>query len=1052
MKIIFRNFSAFLFALAAQVFVFGYSISASTIEVELVDRFQDSLTNEVMSAQTPVFSGPFQHTQGYGISDRVGTGLSTDSHYAVRLGEKHFVPPFGIDPSFSQRLAQVLERDGKLHVYAQMRRHVSPEERAELKGLGLNLTSYIGSYLWRATVSDPGVAQYLSPEKEKKTSLLRLARWVGEINPADRIQSGLFDPGDKAAKDSTHYVIVQFHEDVSLGDAARAVAKAGGQNMAQVVALHALQLQGPSGTLRRLMELDEVKWIDRLPPAPEDDNDEIRAEMNVHIVQGPDYNLDGTGVTIGQWEAGNADPEHADLRGRLTIYEDHDDDEDEETQRDVSDHATFVAGIMMGNGSLSVDAQGTANQWRGVAPNAELMSFQSSTVEVLPGGEHENGTKHLNVAAMDKQYDWALNAPNPIALANNSWGTGHQHLLPSWADDSPLGGMYDVSCEFYDHIVEPLHWPSIPVIVSAGNEGPEESQQLWSTLRISNSGKNPIQVGSAFPPTVNPNWFVAGTSSRGPTADGRLKPDVVAPGDQRHGDEGVTSTRPYLYVDEIDRNCAPGTFTDSSTGSDTRAPNTYGDDYCYPYDVGSGTSAAAAATSGVVALLLQEWRQTHRQDPIPSTVKAILIHTADDVLKGDGLPYRTDYVGPDYASGYGHINAEATIAQLARPETIRETTIYSRYAEQVYQVEITEADSGLKVTLAWDDVPASPGDDAEDILKNDLDLLLINPAGERFYPPWELDPEDPAVPAVRAAYASEAAASSHRDNVNVVEQVVVDSPEPGFWTLKVKAPDLPFPGQRYSIVASRDVLGPLLVDPPPDVPVPPERFFQDAINLLDCASCPACFGKACDPRVNVGYDVFWILELKPDSATDPAMVSFRYSQLGLKHRDGPLKAAAPLDGWDNKSMYVASAPYADSKHADAGAIFFFDRSGKKIARITGVVRGERLGSDMDVRGNEVVVASTLRILRLDRGEVVFDMDLELSTAEQRDVQVAFTQDIDGDRKPEILLGLPYTDAGKLSEAGQIRVLGSREGEILHVMHGQKAGQHLGLVLQAIALK
>jgi len=90
-------------------------------------------------------------------------------------------------------------------------------------------------------------------------------------------------------------------------------------------------------------------------------------------------------------------------------------------------------------------------------------------------------------------------------------------------------------------------------------------------------------------------------------------------------------------------------------------------------------------------------------------------------------------------------------------------------------------------------------------IKNDLDLVLINPDGDEFYPPWELDPANPATPAVRNFYPTEADAEVHRDDVNVVEQVEVDNPDPGTWTIKVKVDDLPgdllFPYQRYSIIA-----------------------------------------------------------------------------------------------------------------------------------------------------------------------------------------------------------------------------------------------------------
>jgi len=200
--------------------------------------------------------------------------------------------------------------------------------------------------------------------------------------------------------------------------------------------------------------------------------------------------------------------------------------------------------------------------------------------------------------------------------------------------------------------------------------------------------------------------------------------------------------------------------------------------------------------------------------------------------------------------------------------------------------------------------------------------------------------------------------------------------------------------------------------------------------------------------VNPEFDMFLVLEL----AAEPVAVSFRYSQLGLEAKDGHLKAAASLEGWNDQKVFVASAPYADSVGRDAGAVLFFNRTGKTFARIDGVTPGEQLGIDMDVRGNEVVVASTRRIVRMDRGQLTFDMDLEESATAQQGIQVAFTQDIDGDRKPEILLGLPHADSGKLSEAGQIRVVGSRQGKVIDVIYGQKSGQHLGQVLQPITLQ
>jgi hypothetical protein len=964
------------------------------------------------------------------MSTEIGAG-----RFKVHLADKQFIPPLGIESGFAKRLRQATRHNSTWHVYVQLRRHVSMEEHAELKELGLDLLSYIGANLWRAGVSNPEVVNYLSNEVEKPVSLLRLVRWIGEINSADRINPKVFDQDSKLSKNGLTYFITQFHEDVPLIDAVRIVEKAGGQSIKEIKALHAVQVKGTRGMVQELMKHDTVKWIDHLPPAPEVHLDEVRAAMNIDAVHDQPVSLDGTGIRIGQWDIGNADPIHADINGRVTIYEAQDDDP--VTHQEVSDHATWVAGIMIGDGSLSESPGGaTAYQWRGVAPNAEVISFNHTTDAEIYA---------TDVSQFEPEYSWALSQPNPIRLSNNSWSPGtyfHDGEMP----------IYDFMSAFYDHAVSHGGY-GLPVITTAGNEGPDISGVPWSTLAISNSAKNVIQVGNAFPPSfLYSDWYTTGTSSRGPTADGRLKPDVVAPGDERCLGCGVTSTIPFLYIDEKENlNCAPTTFSDIGMYHGP-APNSYGDDYCYPYETGQGTSASAPATSGVVALLLQKWRESYLQDPWPSTVKGILVHTAGDIT-GDEEDLAVDYTGPDYFSGYGHVDAQLAIMQIDRPETILQRTFDSRLEDHVYDIEVPDGASRFKITLVWDDMPANANDIAQDILKNDLDLLLISPGEQRYYPPWELDPDNPALPAVRSSYTSEAAADSHRDSLNVVEQVVVDNPDPGLWKVKIKPQELPHPPQRYSVIADYDLWRSIPELPPPFPMIPRDQTLRDALNLLDCAACPECLGKPCDPRVNRGYDIFWVLEddSATDPATDPALVSFRHTQLGLKDNDRPLKAAAPLEGWNKQSLFVASVPYADTKHLDAGCVIIFNRSGATVARIDGVTQTERLGIDMDVRGNEIVVASTRRILRLDRGQIVFDMDLDLTSAERQGIQVAFTQDIDGDKRPEILLGLPYAESGGISESGQIRVIGSRMGELLDIMYGQSKGQHLGALLQSIQM-
>src|SRR5262249_6033317 len=144
------------------------------------------------------------------------------------------------------------------------------------------------------------------------------------------------------------------------------------------------------------------------------------------------------------------------------------------------------------------------------------------------------------------------------------------------------------------------------------------------------------------------------TSSLGPTSDGRIKPDVVAPGTH------IRSTRAFS----------------SDYGNST------------------GTSPAAAAVTGSLALVLEAYRKSyHIEDlnhtyPLPSTLRALVIQTADDVTldpcpsgqastppwfdNADGPVKPT--CGPDFVTGWGLVNVEKAVQHVV-DQLVLESTV-----------------------------------------------------------------------------------------------------------------------------------------------------------------------------------------------------------------------------------------------------------------------------------------------------------------------------------------------------------------------------------------
>ena len=252
--------------------------------------------------------------------------------------------------------------------------------------------------------------------------------------------------------------------------------------------------------------------------------------------------------------------------------------------------------------------------------------------------------------------DWALDASkSPHAYAHET----AEVINLSFGFDTVSG--YSDSAKFFDAIVDDLH---VSVVKTAGNQGSggiNEPGEMYNGLTVANMDARGTETR---------NDDVAVSSSSEGKADGRRKPDVIAPGHYIN-----TTRRDYATQPDF------GTWTYMK----------YGGTISF-----AGTSFAAPHVTGAIALLydyLSAW---------PKTLKAVLINSADDWDNGWGT-------GWDKKHGWGYINLETALIHW-RYDEVSLNPAGSNFDRYYWSCTL---DPGEKITAVWNrevdyNYPSSP--------------------------------------------------------------------------------------------------------------------------------------------------------------------------------------------------------------------------------------------------------------------------------------------------------------------------------------------------------
>lgn len=420
----------------------------------------------------------------------------------INFNNINYKPYNGINPEIKKG-SKTLNSKDKMYSLIQFNVKPAEKELALLEQEGIKLIEYLGSNTWYVSIRQD-LENILEDEgnnirlKNSKFNNKYLIRSVDSIDPIlkkskiireNKIGNWVKD------KSGNLYLNIQFQKDIRLEEGEKIIKKMNGKTLNRIESINTLTVMISEIDMNNLFSIDGIKFIETISPPSEDKLSESKEQISVDTIHSSPYDLSGNGIVILQYE-GKISGDHQDLNGRVMVPR-------SPFDFGPGSHATHVAGIMIGNGTIN-------GSYKGIAYKASLITYETD-YEVWE-------STYNDTESIESDYLHGISNYN-AKLASNSWGIATD---PSYCN---YHGVYTLVSSLLDEISKSQKFS---IVWANGNERTLGcTTNGYGTTLPKASAKNVISVGAT---TSNNDVSVRFSSSFGPTDAGRIKPDLLATG------------------------------------------------------------------------------------------------------------------------------------------------------------------------------------------------------------------------------------------------------------------------------------------------------------------------------------------------------------------------------------------------------------------------------------------------------------------------------------------------------------------------------------------